>query len=339
MRLCYIKFDMPKRPQLLSPTEYIHDAASQINQAERRVVYLSMVAIDVEPASELFDAMIAAAQRGVSVDFVADIFSYTEAAETSFPIQYFSHKTRRATNIRNRLIKSGVKFRWLGVGRSFLFSGRTHSKWCVVDDTVYSFGGVNLDNGITSRFDYMFKIEDQTIADALVNEHERIKKSDDKNAAYRNHKLDTNLGTILFDGGLFGRSIIYRRAVELSEQASKVTLVSQYCPSGKLSRILHKKDEKVKLYFNQPKNATFLNSLLITWNILTTGNKTRYKKSNYLHAKFMLFEMPDGSKKAITGSYNFSFSSVFFGTREIALETSNQQIISELEDFLAKKVK
>lgn len=328
-----------RRPKLLTPPEYVHDAAQEIARAKQRVVYLSMVVIDVEPAAELFDAMMAAAERGVKVDFLADVFSYTEAAETSFPIQFFSRKTRRATSIRSRLIKSGVKFRWLGIGRSFLFSGRTHSKWCVVDDTVYSFGGVNLDNGITTRTDYMFKVKDKTIADALVNEHERIKKSDDRNAAYRNHKLETKLGTILFDGGLFGNSIIYKRAVELANQANKITLVSQYCPSGKLSRNLHKKDKKVKLYFNQPQNATFLNGLLITWNILTTGNKTLYKKSNYLHAKFMIFEMPGGDKIAITGSYNFSFSSVFFGTREIALETRNPQIISELEDFLNKKVK
>ncbi len=330
---------MPSRPQLLTPIEYVHDATRQISQAKQRVVYLSMVAIDVAPASGLFNAMSAAAERGVPVDFVADIFSYTEAAETSFPVHYFGTKTRRATNIRNRLTKAGVKFRWLGVGRSFLFSGRTHTKWCVVDDIVYSFGGVNLDNGLTDRSDYMFKIKDKTIADALVNEHERIKKSDDQNAAYRNRTVETKLGTILFDGGLFGHSIIYKRAVELSRQAQKVTLVSQYCPSGKLSRILHQKDKRVKLYFNPPKNATFLNSLLITWNVLTTGNKTLYEKPTYLHAKFMLFDMPDGSKMAITGSYNFSFSSVFFGTREVALETKDPAIISELEAFLNKKVR
>lgn len=329
---------MVNQPKLLTPPEYVHDAARQIALAKNRVVYLSMVAIDVVPASELFDAMVAAAKRGVKVDFAADIFSYTEAAETSFPIRYFETKTRRATNIRNRLIKNGVKFRWLGVSRSFMFSGRTHSKWCVVDDVVYSFGGVNIDNGITTRADYMFKIKDAVIADALVREHDRIKKVDEKDTGYRSHELKTELGTILFDGGLFGNSIIYNRAVELANQATSITLVSQYCPSGKLSRTLHKAGKDVSLYFNPPANATFLNSLLITWNTLTTRNKTLYKKSAYLHAKFMLFKMPDGSKVAITGSYNFSFSSVFFGTREVALETKDPTIISELEKFLKEKV-
>ncbi len=329
---------MSDQPKLLTPVEYVHDAARQIASAKERVVYLSMVAIDVEPASELFDAMIAAAKRGVRVDFMADIFSYTEAAETSFPIRYFETKTRRATNIRNRLAKNGIKFHWLGTGRSFLFSGRTHSKWCVVDDVVYSFGGVNLDNSITQRADYMFKVKDKFIADALISEHERIKKADEKDAAFRSHKLYTELGTILFDGGLFGSSIIYKHAIELAKQAKRVTLVSQYCPSGKLSRTLRQKGMNVKLYFNPPANATFLNSLLITWNMLTTRNKTLYRKPTYLHAKFMLFEMPDGSKVAITGSYNFSFSSVFFGTREVALETKDPIIIRQLEEFLEEKV-
>nr|MBP6038525.1 hypothetical protein [Candidatus Saccharimonas sp.] len=54
----------------------------------------------------------------------------------------------------------------------------------------------------------------------------------------------------------------------------------------------------------------------------------------YLHAKFMIGTMPDGSKRAITGSHNFMFGSGLMGTREIALETTDTKIIRQLERFI-----
>lgn len=47
----------------------------------------------------------------------------------------------------------------------------------------------------------------------------------------------------------------------------------------------------------------------------------------------MIFTMPDGSKIALTGSHNFQNGGVILGTRELCLETSSPQIISELEVF------
>jgi cardiolipin synthase len=52
----------------------------------------------------------------------------------------------------------------------------------------------------------------------------------------------------------------------------------------------------------------------------------------------MLFEMPDGQKIALTGSHNFSYTGVNFGTREVALETSDPDIYRQLEDFYETNV-
>ena len=51
------------------------------------------------------------------------------------------------------------------------------------------------------------------------------------------------------DGGFQGDSIIYRSACELARQADSVLLVSQYCPTGKLSRILKQKKRKMQTLF------------------------------------------------------------------------------------------
>jgi cardiolipin synthase len=67
--------------------------------------------------------------------------------------------------------------------------------------------------------------------------------------------------------------------------------------------------------------------------LLFSKNKTLYTRDNYLHAKFIIFTMPDGKKIAITGSHNFMSESVIAGTREIALETHDKAIITQLESF------
>jgi cardiolipin synthase len=63
-----------------------------------------------------------------------------------------------------------------------------------------------------------------------------------------------------------------------------------------------------------------------------------YTRNRYLHAKFMIFTMPDGSKVALTGSHNFVYAGVLLGTREIALETRNPKIIRQLESFFESHV-
>lgn len=330
---------MTTTPTLLLPNDYAADAAREIKKAKHRVVFLAMVAFDDDMSRELFGEMADAARRGVKVDVAADIFTYTESGQAIFPIRYYDKKTSRATNTRKNLLKSGAKFSWLGRSHMTLFSGRTHSKWCIVDDIVYCFGGINYFTGGLTNNDYMFKLKDKKIADAIVAEHEHIKRAEGRDGTFRSHLLETSLGTILFDGGLVGESIIYRRATALANLATKVTIVSQYCPTGKLARPLRQPDKKVELYFNPPENAPFMNKMLIKIGMATTHLKTLYQKSQYLHAKFALFEMPDGSKVAITGSHNLNWNGVLFGTREIALETKNPEVIAQLEEFLKTQVK
>jgi cardiolipin synthase len=66
--------------------------------------------------------------------------------------------------------------------------------------------------------------------------------------------------------------------------------------------------------------------------------KTRYTRTRYLHAKFMIFTMADGRKVALTGSHNFSGTGVLLGTREMALQTEDPRIIEQLEEFWKQHV-
>lgn len=291
-----------------------------------------MVLDDDPTTDELIDALSEAAKRGVIVEAAGDVFTYGELGGFIWPKPYRKKYFKRLKAMSKEFAQNGVKFTWLGRSHSIIYGGRTHIKWCVVDDVVYAFGGVNLYKGGLWNYDYMFKLKDNDLADKLIDEYHRLTRADAGGYAYRSHSFMNGNDTILIDGGLVGDSIIYRRACKLASEATKVILVSQYCPTGKLSRILKKTD--TTLYFNQPSGAKGPHRFAIWFGMLITGNKTMYKKSRYLHAKFMIVTMPDGRRVALTGSHNLSNAGVALGTREMALQTEDPAVIEQLETFL-----
>jgi len=322
--------------KLVTPTEYVAQAAELVRNAKQRVYLISMVIADHPNTNELFTAIQAAAERGIEVTVAADIFTFGEVNGGWLPLRYYSPGTKDTNNMVKVLKKSGVKFHWLGRSRITIFNGRTHSKWCVVDDISFVFGGVNLYDGGIDNIDYMFRVEDPKLADRLVEEQQRILRSDRKSGNYPSIAVEQTDKKILIDGGIIGQSVIYRRACELAEEAVNIVFVSQYCPTGKLARILKRK--RVKLYYNKPSNTEGLNKIIISVSQFLSGLDTSYRKKRYLHAKCIIFTMQDGTKRAITGSHNFAYTGVLLGTREIALETADPTIISQLEEFIAKKI-
>ncbi len=323
--------------KLISPTQYVREAADAVAKAKTRVYLMSMVIADHEATHPLILALEEAAQRGVEVVVAADIFTYGEVSGGFLPLRYYSHGARSTNRMVKTLKKAGVKFHWLGRGRITLYHGRTHSKWCVVDDTLFTFGGVNLYEEGIQNIDYMFRLTDAKLADRIVEEQKRVQKAESRSGNFPSVAHEHGEMTVLIDGGFIGQSVIYRRAIELAEKATHITFVSQYCPTGKLSRILAKKS--TTLYYNRPLQAEGLNRIAIRIGQIATGLKTSYTKARYLHAKCIIFTFEDGSKAAITGSHNFAYAGVLLGTREVALLTRDSQIIDQLETFIEKEVK
>lgn len=323
-------------PELLLSKAYVRDAIKHINRAREHVYVLSLIMNDDETTHELFAAIEAAARRGLIVHVVADTYTYTELGGHIRLNTYYSKRIRSVVTLRHRLERSGVRFHWLGSYATSLISGRTHSKWIVVDDTVYSFGGVNLYKQGLENLDFMLRTKDIGLATRLIAEQTRIVLADKRGHAYRSHKFTEGKYTILVDGGFLGDSLIYRRACALSELAKNIIYVSQYCPTGKLGKILKRK--QATLYFNPWNQANSLNALVIRIGSQVSGNTTSYTRKKYIHAKFMLFEMENGDMIALTGSHNFSHGGVWLGTREIALETTDKKVVTELKRFIEKYI-
>ena len=322
--------------KLLLAPDYIEQATLAVRHAKTRVILLSMIIADHPATHEFIEELKAAAKRGVAVSVAADIFTYGEVSGSFLPLRYNNPHAKMATRLGKSFKAAGVTFHWLGRSRSTLLVGRTHGKWCIVDDEVFVFGGVNIyQKGIESA-DYMFKVSDQRLADRLAHEYQRIKKADRSDSNYPSVAYELDGNSILIDGGMIGQSLIYRRAYELAAEATDILFVSQYCPTGKLARML--KAKEAKLYFNRLEQTNFLNGFFIRMSLALSGLKTTYQRKAYLHAKFVIFTMPDGSQVALTGSHNFAYTTVLFGTREIALETKDPEIINQLKDFYKKYI-
>lgn len=318
--------------KLVLPTDYVAQATKLVQHATKRVFLISMVIADHPATHELVDALEQAARRGVAVTVTADIFTYGEVSGGFLPIRYYSPGVKEINRMVKKLKAAGVTFLWLGRGHVTILNGRTHSKWCVIDDTCFVFGGVNMyQEGVVDNVDYMFRVEDGRLADRLVYEQGRIVKAERSSTNYPSVTYELSGHSVLIDGGIIAQSVIYRRATELASEAVHILFVSQYCPTGKLARIFKKKN--TDLYFNRPEQANSLNRALIRVSMLVSGFKTLYTGSRYLHSKYIIFTMKDGSKVAITGSHNFAYTGVLLGTREIALETSDPKIIKQLEAF------
>lgn len=321
-------------PKLLTAGAYARELATAIGEARQEVAIITTtLRANDERSQAIVDALCSAADRGVTVSVYADTITYLEPKE--FLLRSPKRHPARAINamkLEHKLKSHGIQFHWLGRKANIIITGRTHTKWAIVDDVVYSFGGVNLDSESFSNIDYMVRIHDARLSEILLAEHVRIRRSDKGGSGIRNHTIQLDSHTnVLLDGGLIGSSLIYRRACILALQATYITLVSQYCPTGPLNRIL--KLKHATLYYNHWRNASWANRVMISFGMVTSKFPTIYDHDTYLHAKFAIFTMSDGKKVAISGSHNFMHGSGIAGTREIAIETSDPRIIRQLERF------
>lgn len=322
--------------KLFTPPAYIDALIADIEQAKQRVLLFSHILGYDSSTEKLVAALCDAAEHGVPVEVASDVFTYGIMGGWKITPFRPDKRIRAVHTMVKKLKKSGVQFHWIGQFGPILFAGRTHVKWCVVDDTVYSFGGVNLYKEGVRTADYMLGGKDVALGNRIAEEHARIVRINLQGRSYASHRFPCASGMVLIDGGRLFDSIIYQRACELAEQARDIVLVSQYCPTGKLGKILHAKG--AKLYFSRWRLARGLNRFLIRVSMASTGYKTLYKRNVFIHAKCIIFTMPDDRKVALTGTHNFVRGGVLLGTREIALETSNTHIIAQLEDFLREHI-
>jgi cardiolipin synthase len=322
---------------LQTPRGFIKDLVKSIDRAQTRVYITCFILNEDESTAPAIAALIAAAQRSVDVRVAADFLTFDVIRGHRLPLHYRAGSVVSATTMRQKLRSAGVKFQWLGQMHGTFLTGRTHSKWYVVDDVVYTFGGINLDRNSLDFNDFMFRLDNKPLADALAREQINLMRADSRRAMHRSYDVSFGESTLLVDGGRFANSIIYKRVCQLAAAADEIIYVSQYCPTSKLSRILKRKSATI--YYNQPSHTPrFFDRVIIRVGAALSRQATSYQRDQYLHAKFMIFRLPNGTQKAIVGSYNFLPASALLGTHEVAFETDDTAIIKQLNKFYRTKI-
>ena len=321
---------------IYTPKAYAESLVKDVENAKHRIILFSHIIGYDKSTEKLITALCDAAERGVHVEVAGDIFTYGIMGGWRSIFLKPDKRIHALRAMAKRFKENGVKFEWIGQLGPILFAGRMHLKWCVIDDMVYAFGGVNLYEDGLSHSDYMFGCRDADLGDQIAKEHERVMRASRLGTVHRSYQFPSLHGTVLVDGGKIGDSIIYKRACELAREATDITFVSQYCPTGKLGTIM--KAKNAKLYFSHWNLAHGVNRFLIRVSMASTGYQTLYRRKKYIHAKCVIYTMPDGHKVAITGTHNYVRAGVALGTREIALETADPHIIAQLEEFLAKHI-
>lgn len=313
---------------------YFETLLKAVPKAKKRIVIHAMTLLWGTRTKELAPHLIAAAGRGVEVRIVGDIYSKFQARRPQFIRSKISSWEQTET-INGQLRASGVHITYVGKLGINPFKTRCHSKIVLIDDLAYTFGGINFSDDSLENHDYMFEIHSATLADRLYKIVREIEKDTGEPLADIREELDAHT-TLLFDGGTPDESVIYETACDVVAAAKKVYYVSQMCPSGKLAELITATENEC--YFVRPSQAEPPGPIDLIWNKLRYSITNRYKGKAYVHAKFILTEGHDGSKHLISGSNNFSWRGVRYGTKEIAMHSSDPELWDALYDFLQKKI-
>jgi phosphatidylserine/phosphatidylglycerophosphate/cardiolipin synthase-like enzyme len=312
--------------------DYLVQLQQRIPQAKRRVVVSAMIVRSGPQTRETLKSIIAAATRGVKVHVLGDSFTLHAASNSGLSPAEFKKVCQDTQELFAQIKQAGGTATWVGKIGLNPYKGRYHAKITVIDDEVYTFGGINFCDDRSASIDYMLRRTDATLADYL----EQLVADNARNLPASDIELPlSNTMSLLFDAGLPGHSIIYERACELAKRAHTITYISQMCPSGALAKALNQ--TKTTYFFNRPQQSGFSVPALGQLVDAARGHiKNSYEGSAYVHAKLILYDMKDGTKALVSGSHNFSWRGVAFGTKEIALCSTDPGLWNQLHELVYK---
>lgn len=319
--------------ELLEAERYYTSLLQDIPTAKKRIVIAAMTILWGGRTGPIFVMLQDALKRGVQVTVLLD--NYTRLVRFMPLKTPPSGKERLQQTFRTleNLSAQGAKVFNFGKIGLIPQKGRCHVKITLIDDTSYSFGGVNFVDEMFGNTDYMLKSKGAELADHLEQLVKRISRT-------RPPLLDEEVrlnkdNSVLFDGGRPKRSLIYERACELASQAKKIYFVSAMAPSGELARLLA--ENGASIYSNRPEDLLPLEGMAQAFDLQKHRTENRYKGDTHIHSKTMLFEMPSGRKVVLSGSHNFNYRGVSYGTQEICLHSTDTALWEQLYKYIQRR--
>ncbi len=306
-----------------------------IPDAKKRIVIHAMVILWGPRTKQLVPLLEAASSRGVQVHVIGDIFTKVHAMQPRLSRPKFSMGWKDTLAINENLRQSGARVTYIGKLGVNPYARRTHSKITLIDDHVLTFGGINFSDDSLDNADYMLQMHDHGLADRLYELSKDIER-DNPSILPDIHQKIVPGATLLFDGGNPGESVIYQAACDAVSQAKKVYFVSQMCPSGRLAKLITARAHEC--YFVRPSQTEFPSNIALRIDQKRFGIRNLYTGDTYIHAKFILTEGHDGSRHIISGSNNFSWRGIAYGTKEIAVHSTDRALWQTFYNFLQHKI-
>lgn len=330
---------------VLTPVEFVEDIQSRAPHASTRVWFQAM---EVEPGEHtdiLLKAAADAAKRGVDARFHADWYTMlvTDGTFNYWPFVSGSFRRQRVKRLQK---KKAMAQMLRGAGVRFLFTnpptpldlllptrGRNHMKIAVIDDTAW-IGGVNFHKENFEASDIMIRISDPQVTGEIAYVYALI----DDEQHLRDMAIScTDETTLLVDGGTIDRSLILRLACALVERAEQsVKVIAPLIPDASFLTALQAARTRgipVTVIAPRVEAMSGVYQLVDTFNqALMQLKGTRLPitfREQMVHAKVLIVD----EQEAIVGSHNFSSRGVRMGTEEIALQSTNKQLIARLLDY------
>lgn len=321
--------------RLVSGESYHTELLQAIKNSRKRVTITAMVVGWDDKTVPIFRELKKALKRGVEVTLVFDIYITSPFAPGIFT--YFTGYRKSLKHLFqacDTLSKNGASISFIKSLGINPFKNRYHFKAAIVDNTWFSYGGVNFCK-------VAFEINDYMLTGTFKDEADTLQKII-KQFQYAEMYEDTRIildpkNTLLVDAGAPHQSIIYSTATALAEKAIKATYVSQMPPAGKLARALSKTN--TTYFYNPPMQFPFPANVAAIIDTVHNPTVNNYRKPTFLHAKFILYEFKDEPAVVISGSHNFSQRGVEYGTQEGALLSTDTALLRQFQTYLKEAIK
>jgi cardiolipin synthase len=324
---------------------FILDVAHEAKKAKHLLWAQTMDYSPGEVTDSLTKIFTDTAKRGVDVKFNIDYYSlmFDDGDINYVPIfnkqKSQEHKRRLVTKIQSihNLRDANVDVHFINkpdfLGRVIPMKGRNHMKIVIIDNAAW-IGGINFHDMNLTCDDFMVKLTDIHIIKFLKQLFFHMHDDQEIFDMAASFSKETKL---FIDGGHLGKSIILNEANKILQSATRyIKYSSAFYPDGTALSILdnaYKQGIDVKVVVPEVKNvdgiAAIADHIDIAFMKLTRKKIPYLVNKRKMHSKLIIVD----DTIALFGSHNFSKKGVRLGTAEIAMETTNPTLITNLNNY------
>lgn len=336
--------------ELVDASHVLDRLEEDVATAEERIVIQAMHVVLDDETKAVFDAVTkrASADPVLARDSIVLPDAYSKAC---FENQEDEARLPRLMDMLDTLGNLGVTATFghdFGTGLPGLLRrkltnkvGRNHRKVYEADNVVYSFGGCNFNGpSFSVNHDFLLRTEHEEMADYL---YELVRGDATGTRRSKDQIKWFGKDAVILDGGRRGGSTIQKLAELILQEAEddSIRFVSQLRPADDIEDDLFEKNPIMSVFNRSEQLSGGLRYQQMIEALRPPLPRIHYP-SRYVHAKFITARLtprigreffPGGGDIVLTSSHNFHQWGVWAGTKEIALLSAQELLVSQVNDW------